>query len=591
MAAITSGFQMTMGPSPSFNSGCADMSGNPYFDFEAGSQPEPHVKPSPSESDRVAYTPPSPSMMLTASDTKEECQTPSKPTFPYDDHKQTTGLPSNSIPGLGPDAALYSVPFSNTGLDEANLMEDYGWNSMDTTFFDPIGYVDPASITYRQEKMRVYPGMHSQAAEALQRKQQQQQQQLQLQQQQQQRQQPNRPHPTAKRPSGQLPGDHNEEVISRLLSQMRHGRQASNHSLKSDRDHATPLHHIVRSRKEEEEMDEDERLLASEAGKKLSSKERRQLRNKVSARAFRSRRKEYITQLENDVTHLTQLLHEEKMARKKDVQELNQENASLLAFVDKMLHHPEFLPRVPEMVEEFSELVATRTRIATASGFPPPPLASQTYTPPPRANPMSAPQNGPQSMPGNPMNYHVGATLVPEMPFAMSQLSVNSSYSEPWGGQSNMGGHFQVYSIHELPEGPSAPMNTESLSGKGHSSFFSQDSPIEEVKLDYPVVEPVQPEENRTEGKDITEEVTEDDDDPEFDLYRSSVSVFPTSTPSATANLERVPPESAKASAHFELVVCDEAENQRLMERFERMCAMVEPVYQRIAAMTVHLDS
>ncbi|KAF1347935.1 hypothetical protein BDV97DRAFT_299269 [Delphinella strobiligena] len=38
-------------------------------------------------------------------------------------------------------------------------------------------------------------------------------------------------------------------------------------------------------------MDEDERLLASEEGKKLSSKERRQLRNKVSARAFRSRRK------------------------------------------------------------------------------------------------------------------------------------------------------------------------------------------------------------------------------------------------------------------------------------------------------------
>ncbi|GAM91588.1 hypothetical protein ANO11243_096400 [Dothideomycetidae sp. 11243] len=39
-------------------------------------------------------------------------------------------------------------------------------------------------------------------------------------------------------------------------------------------------------------MDEDERLLASEEGKKLSSKERRQLRNKVSARAFRSRRKD-----------------------------------------------------------------------------------------------------------------------------------------------------------------------------------------------------------------------------------------------------------------------------------------------------------
>lgn len=44
-------------------------------------------------------------------------------------------------------------------------------------------------------------------------------------------------------------------------------------------------------RKDEEDMDADEKLLASEEGKKLSSKERRQLRNKVSARAFRSRRK------------------------------------------------------------------------------------------------------------------------------------------------------------------------------------------------------------------------------------------------------------------------------------------------------------
>lgn len=38
-------------------------------------------------------------------------------------------------------------------------------------------------------------------------------------------------------------------------------------------------------------MDEDEKLLNSEEGKKLPSKERRQLRNKVSARHFRSRRK------------------------------------------------------------------------------------------------------------------------------------------------------------------------------------------------------------------------------------------------------------------------------------------------------------
>lgn len=78
-----------------------------------------------------------------------------------------------------------------------------------------------------------------------------------------------------------------EEKISQLLNSMRHNSVAT-----SEGDDAnTPMAHAHRMRKEEEDMDEDERLLASEEGKKLSSKERRQLRNKVSARAFRSRRK------------------------------------------------------------------------------------------------------------------------------------------------------------------------------------------------------------------------------------------------------------------------------------------------------------
>lgn len=54
---------------------------------------------------------------------------------------------------------------------------------------------------------------------------------------------------------------------------------------------AKMLPHIAKLKKDEDEMDEDEKLLNSEEGKKMTSKERRQLRNKVSARAFRSRRK------------------------------------------------------------------------------------------------------------------------------------------------------------------------------------------------------------------------------------------------------------------------------------------------------------
>ncbi len=91
--------------------------------------------------------------------------------------------------------------------------------------------------------------------------------------------------------ASQPPNSMAEERISRLLSSMRQASVAG-----SSDGGATPRadghgSHSGRMRKDEEDMDEDERLLASEEGKKLSSKERRQLRNKVSARAFRSRRK------------------------------------------------------------------------------------------------------------------------------------------------------------------------------------------------------------------------------------------------------------------------------------------------------------
>ncbi|KAF8251589.1 hypothetical protein K440DRAFT_658669 [Wilcoxina mikolae CBS 423.85] len=98
------------------------------------------------------------------------------------------------------------------------------------------------------------------------------------------------------------------------------------------------LPHIARMKKEEDEMDEDERLLASEEGKKLSSKERRQLRNKVSARAFRSRRKEYISQLEAEVAKKTQ----EAELAKDSARRLEEENARLRGFSEMLMKHAAF---------------------------------------------------------------------------------------------------------------------------------------------------------------------------------------------------------------------------------------------------------
>lgn len=79
--------------------------------------------------------------------------------------------------------------------------------------------------------------------------------------------------------------DTTERTISRVLQQFRQEAQLPtqtglrNGSQDNNRD------------EDELDMDEDEKFLNSEEGKKLSSKERRQLRNKVSARHFRTRRK------------------------------------------------------------------------------------------------------------------------------------------------------------------------------------------------------------------------------------------------------------------------------------------------------------
>lgn len=128
---------------------------------------------------------------------------------------------------------------------------------------------------------RVWPGMHQQAAMAKAQAQQRQQQQIiAAQQQQRANQQVKQQRPKAAQPNDPIV----EQKITQLLNSMRARADGE------DGD-GSPMMSLPRTKKDEDDMDEDERLLASEEGKKLSSKERRQLRNKVSARAFRSRRK------------------------------------------------------------------------------------------------------------------------------------------------------------------------------------------------------------------------------------------------------------------------------------------------------------
>ncbi len=172
---------------------------------------------------------------------------------------------------------------------------DVDFDSPAETFFYPESTINPNAIGGRDAQSlpsptvpsqtsnigRMYPGMHQQQA-ALAKAQAQQRQQQQIIQQQQRQNQQTKQH----RHKGPLPSDPIvEQKITQLLNSMR-----SKHASTDPQDNS-PLMQIPRPKKEEDDMDEDERLLASEEGKKLSSKERRQLRNKVSARAFRSRRK------------------------------------------------------------------------------------------------------------------------------------------------------------------------------------------------------------------------------------------------------------------------------------------------------------
>jgi bZIP-type transcription factor MBZ1 len=158
---------------------------------------------------------------------------------------------------------------------------------------EPNGLPSPPVLATQSGPVgRMWPGMHQQAALAKAQAQQRQQQQI-IQQQQQAQQ-----HQRAQSMSSQhsQPKQHQrtkssqptDPIVEQKITQLLNSMRVKPSSLDGNN---APMMNIPRPRKDEEDMDEDERLLASEEGKKLSSKERRQLRNKVSARAFRSRRK------------------------------------------------------------------------------------------------------------------------------------------------------------------------------------------------------------------------------------------------------------------------------------------------------------
>lgn len=248
-------------------------------------------------------------------DQGEERRQFSGPSHDYNQYKQQVGIPLSSVANVPAQSMMDSY---NTGLTDMGFQTSWStgidmdtdmpmdFNTMEPTMFFANNTTDQMDTFINPNNLggeepvsnvgRLWPGMHSQQAAIAKAAQvnvaQQRQMKPQYQPQHQRQASLSQPAPAPASNAKRQPhvaDPQVEERISRLLSQMRQNSTAINED-----DSTSPSDfnsHAARMKKDEEDMDEDERLLASDEGKKLSSKERRQLRNKVSARAFRSRRK------------------------------------------------------------------------------------------------------------------------------------------------------------------------------------------------------------------------------------------------------------------------------------------------------------
>ncbi|CAK3859350.1 Hypothetical predicted protein [Lecanosticta acicola] len=497
-------------PTPQLKTENLDM--DSFFDFNQGNNASP-VTASSSRNDALPFE-------------KEERQHFSGPSHDYGQFKQQVGLPVGSMANMPMNGSNMYDGF-NSGIDEYGFNSGLGWNSgldmdgdmgmdlnsqhsMPPMFFPSNDspsdkYVNPNSVGGHEEPQsnvgRLWPGMHSQQAQqaAMQKAAQAQavqQRQMKLQAQQAQYRQAATPSQSqgSQAASQQTNGNpkrvshtaepHVEESISRLLNQMRQNSHVSSDDAGSPSGNVLP--HIARMKKDEEEMDEDERLLASEEGKKLSSKERRQLRNKVSARAFRSRRKgkaldscapsylctnfvsEYIGQLEGEVALKTQ----ESNNLRQENQALMHENDRYRGLIETLLRHPAFTPFINDISKDPSVLLPPQQ--PQQQQPQPQRQPSVTPTPQPQAQSQQAQQQQQQQQQQQPqqdvkpdflnMDYsqvhvpqqqsqaeqqQVGLAMIPENDF--SKLNINSFNS--MNNYSNFNS-VNAYAVTDLPVGP-----------------------------------------------------------------------------------------------------------------------------------------
>lgn len=549
---------------------------------------------SPADNKQQQFTQPDLPLSRANSILPSNHQTLSGPSHPYDMHKQQTGIPTGGLAttmainsnyqmyagngylsGVSPADDFVDIKFGSnpsSGSFDSVQMNDYDGTPVDPAFFFPPipserqpSFVKPSALTNTDNSMqqpgnvgRLWPGMHQQQAMAKAQQSQRQQQHRMVQQQQRQNsvvQQPQQQPRSKVRPATDPLV---EEKIAQLLNSMRQKSDAGSND--DDMDGANNNSNSQRSKKDEEDMDEDERLLASEEGKKLSSKERRQLRNKVSARAFRSRRKEYIGQLEGEIANKVGE-NQRLMAENKA---LTAENARLQDLTRLLLGHPSFS-------QFLNELSTSPTTII-------PQQPQQQQTPP---TIMEQPQQEARQaqLPKDPNPYiaqqqqqdmNIGFAMIPEqtMDFSMLDLTNNDFIYQP-----------QVFSVHSVPE---VVFDTSILSEKPSSvlSIFEVAEEKEELPV-FPEAKKMEPAVQETEHH-VDEEF---DSDPKFALFTTPQSTEAKAEPEAELDIDAIVAniKPAKAFLNFELVDSKEVDASR--RRFQRLCANLDAITERLESL------
>ncbi|KAI8724581.1 BZIP domain-containing protein [Fusarium sp. LHS14.1] len=545
----------------------------------------PSASVSPSATSKPTFTSPVTAAVSVPAATTTT-QTLSGPSHNYDLYRQQTGF----VPGALANTMAVNQT-NNTGYQDfgsidylstfspENDMFDFntspsqgtlGASDIDMDFESPADSqqfftINPSNIeqdaslpsppvlpTQTNNVGRLWPGAHSQAALAKAQAEQRHQQRLIQQQQQAQRQSPQaKSRGKAPQPTDPIV----EQKITQLLNSMRAKPSMP------DGQGQSPMTNLPRAKKDEDEMDEDERLLASEEGKKLSSKERRQLRNKVSARAFRSRRKEYISQLESEIAN--------KVNENGDLRSQNralvEENKRLTDLTRMLLSSSSF--------SNFLDTLSSNPAASTApTQLKVEPQQEQRQMPK-DINPYNAQQSQQQQ---------IGMAMIPEQNMDFSMLSLDNTYNfQP-----------QVFVV-DTPEVPA--LDAAVLSGKT-SNFVEPAFDSEDEKVDMPIIERPVEKPRVSEPVEAVPVDAEFESDPDFALFHNEPATA-TEQPKEldTECLSNVDLfggiESEKVLSRLELVDASEEETTAAlaMLRVERICASTQAVVSRLELLTLDM--